>query len=216
MVSAARTCERAGAHGITIHLREDRRHITDADLEALRRAVRTTLNLEMAATPEITAIACRVGPDITCIVPERREEVTTEGGLDVIKNRRAVARTIERLHACRIPVSLFIAPDPRQVRAASEVGAEYIELHTGAYAHARGGAQRAQLRRLITAAELAGELGLRVNAGHGINYKNVLGILQIPRLCELNIGHAIVSRAVFVGLARAVQEMRAAMKLEGD
>ncbi len=211
-VIAARICEAAGAHGITIHLREDRRHIHDRDVRRLRSSVRTRINLEMSIAPEIVRIACATRPDITCIVPERREEVTTEGGLDVAGNCRAIARAIDALHARKIPVSLFIAPDLRQVRAATEVRADFIELHTGSYANARGVTKQQELTRLVRGAEFAHTLGLRVNAGHGITLENIAGILKIPHLCELNIGHSIISRAVFIGLERAVREMLAAMK----
>ena len=211
-VAAARLCEAAGAHGITVHLREDRRHIQDRDVYRLRAAIRTCLNLEMAATTEITAIACDVHPDITCIVPEKRTEVTTEGGLDVVRNRRTIATVINKLHNHRILVSLFIPPDQRQLCASAEVGADFVELHTGAYANARGVAGQRELNKLIRGAELAATLGLRVNAGHGITYENFSGIKRIPHLVELNIGHSIISRAVLAGLAPAVSEMLTVMR----
>ncbi len=202
----------AGAHGITVHLREDRRHICDHDLRRLRDTVRTRLNLEMAATSEILLIALRVRPDITCIVPEKRAEVTTEGGLDVRAHRQSIAQAIRKLHGKKIPVSLFVDSNPHQISAAAEVGADYVELHTGAYANARLVSQPKELKKLIDGARFAHSLGLMVNAGHGINYKNIRGILKIPHLMELNIGHSIISRAMFVGLKCAVQEMLAAIK----
>jgi len=212
-VRAARICEEAGAHGITCHLREDRRHIVDRDVFALRRTVRTRLNLEMANTPEIVAIALQVKPDIVCIVPERREEVTTEGGLDVVAQERALTETRRRMNDAGIEVSLFVAPDPPQIEAAARVGAQFVELHTGRFAEAFGDpAQREEeLNRLVEGARLAHGLGLRVNAGHGLNYENVRWLHRVPHLVELNIGHSIISRAVFTGLARAVRDMLDAM-----
>ncbi len=207
-VKAAAEAEAAGAHGITVHLREDRRHIQDRDVRILRRTIRTRLNLEMADVPEIVAIAERLKPDEACIVPERRAEVTTEGGLNVAG--KSLPRTIARLQKAGIVVSLFIAPDLKQIRAAAAAGAQFIELHTGSYANARKPA--AELRRLIAAAELAHDLGLRVNAGHGLNYQNTPGIFAVPHLETLNTGHAIISRAVFVGLRQAVREMLQVMK----
>ncbi|MBM3858344.1 MAG: pyridoxine 5'-phosphate synthase [Verrucomicrobia bacterium] len=207
-VAAAAEVEAAGAHGITVHLREDRRHIQDADVQTLRKTIRTRMNLEMADVPEIVAIAEALKPDEVCIVPERRAEVTTEGGLNVAG--KSLPRTIARLRKAGIVVSLFIAPDLKQVRASAAAGAQFIELHTGAYANARN--KSLELKRLVAAAELAHELGLRVNAGHGLTYQNVSGIFPVPHLETLNIGHSIVSRAVFVGLRQALTEMLAAMK----
>lgn len=208
-VAAARLCEAAGAHGITAHLREDRRHIQDRDVWALRRTIRTRLNLEMANHPAIIAIALRLKPDIVCVVPERRQEVTTEGGLDAAGNQRSLTRLRSRMNRAGIDVSLFIAPDPDQVAAAAAIGAQFIELHTGAFAEhfSRRADRRRELRRLITAARQAHDLGLRVNAGHGLNYDNVPALYEVPHLVELNIGHSIVSRAVFVGLPAAVTDM---------
>lgn len=213
LLEAARRCEAAGAHGITVHLREDRRHIQDRDVWQLREAIRTRLNLEMANTPEILDIALRLKPDIVCLVPERREEVTTEGGLDVAGHEQALAETRRRLNDAGIDVSLFITPDAEHVEAAARVGAQFIELHTGAYAEhfedqpARG----RELDRLIAAARQAHQLGLRVNAGHGIHYRNLTPLLEVPHLVEFNIGHSIVSRAIAVGLETAVKEMLALM-----
>lgn len=212
-VEAARLCEAAGAHGITCHLREDRRHIQDRDVWRLRETVRTRLNLEMANTPEIVDIALRVRPDIVCLVPERREEVTTEGGLDVAGQEAALAETRRRLNDTGIEVSLFIAPDPAQVAAAARVGSQFVELHTGSFAehYADPAARAREVERLVAAARQAHELGLRVNAGHGLNYVNLPALWAVPHLVELNIGHSIVSRAVFTGLERAVQDMLAVM-----
>jgi len=212
-VEAARICEAGGAHGITVHLREDRRHIQDRDVWTLRETVRTRLNLEMANAPEIVAIAEKLKPDIVCIVPERRQEVTTEGGLDAAGNIAALADTHQRMRAAGIEVSLFIAPDERQVEAAARIGAEFIELHTGSFAeHFHDPAARErEVQRLVTAAELAHRLGLKVNAGHGLNCANLPTLFRVPHLVELNIGHSIISRAVFLGLHAAVREMLDAM-----
>jgi pyridoxine 5-phosphate synthase len=208
-IEAALICEAAGAHGITAHLREDRRHIQDRDIFKLREAIKTRLNLEMANAPEIIAIALRLKPALTCIVPERREEVTTEGGLDVASHWLALAATRQKLNEAGIEVSLFISPDPAQVEAAARVGSQSVELNTGAFAenfHRKH--QRAQeLERLVAAARQAHSLGLTVNAGHGLNYQNLPILLQVPHLNELNIGHSIISRALVVGLATAVREM---------
>lgn len=211
LVEAAGLCESAGAHGITVHLREDRRHIQDADVHALRMTVRTSLNLEMANSPEIRDIALSIGPDEVCIVPERRQELTTEGGLDVAGQERSIMRTVEILEDRGIQVSLFIAPDKKQVRAAHAVGARCIELHTGTFCDAGKSNARSELAKLKAAALLAHDLGMQVNAGHGININNIQAIMSIPRLNTLNIGHSIVSRAIMVGLGKAVEEMRRAM-----
>jgi pyridoxine 5-phosphate synthase len=212
-VAAALQCEAAGAHGITAHLREDRRHIQDRDVFQLREKIRTRLNLEMANAPAIVEIALKLRPDIVCLVPERRQEVTTEGGLDVAGQLAALTETRRRMNDARIEVSLFIAPDPAQVAAAARSGSQFIELHTGAFAeHFHDAtAREIELRRLISAAEQAHSLGLRVNAGHGLNYENLHTLLRVPHLVELNIGHSIVSRAITVGLDRAVAEMLALM-----
>jgi pyridoxine 5-phosphate synthase len=213
-IEAALICEAAGAHGITAHLREDRRHIQDHDITKLRKAVKTRLNLEMANSPEIIAIALRLKPDIVCLVPERRAELTTEGGLDVAAHWLALADTRRQMNDAGIEVSLFISPVEEQVEAASRVGAQYIELNTGAFAeefHRKR--QRAQeIQRLVAAANQAHELGMRVNAGHGLNYQNLPILLQVPHLAELNIGHSIISRALVVGLATAVREMLLIMR----
>ncbi|MGA2863026.1 MAG: pyridoxine 5'-phosphate synthase [Verrucomicrobiota bacterium] len=208
-VAAALACEAAGAHGITAHLREDRRHIQDRDVWKLREVIRTRLNLEMANVPEIVGIALKLRPDITCLVPERRLEVTTEGGLDVAGNLGALTATRQQLNDAGIEVSLFIAPDPGQIEAAARTGSQFIELHTGALAEAFGQEpqREAELLRLIGGARQARALGLKVNAGHGLNYQNLPVLQRVPHLVELNIGHSIVSRALTVGLAAAVQEM---------
>lgn len=208
-VQAARLCEAAGAHGITAHLREDRRHIQDRDVWKLREVVQTRLNLEMANAPEIVDIALRLKPDIVCLVPERREEVTTEGGLDAAGNVPALTQTRQRMNDAGIAVSLFIAPDVAQVEAAARIGSQFIELHTGAFAESFGQHAKCdlELKRLVAAARQAHGLGLKVNAGHGLNYQNLPLLRQVPHLVELNIGHSIVSRAVTVGLGAAVQEM---------
>ena len=208
-VAAAIACEAAGAHGITAHLREDRRHIQDRDVWKLREVIRTRLNLEMANAAEIVAIALKLGPDITCLVPERRLEVTTEGGLDVAGNLRALTETRMKLNDAGIEVSMFITPDSAQVQAAAQAGSQFIELHTGAYAGAFAEERRrqAELERLIASARQAHSLGLKVNAGHGLNYQNLPALLQVPHLVELNIGHSIISRAVTTGLETAVKEM---------
>lgn len=213
-VAAAVLCELAGCHGITVHLREDRRHIQDRDVEILKKTVRTKLNLEMAVTEEIIAFAERVRPDNVCLVPEKREEVTTEGGLDVAGNEEKVAEAVKRLRAAGIVVSIFIDPVENQIEAAGRAGADFTELHTGAYANARGEAEHGiELEKLIEAGKFAVGAGLRVNAGHGLTYWNVRPVLRIPRLEELNIGHSIISRAVLVGLERAVREMLELIRL---
>jgi pyridoxine 5-phosphate synthase len=207
-VEAALECERAGADGITAHLREDRRHIQARDIRALRRSVKR-LNFEMANTSEIAAIALRTKPQIVCIVPERRMEITTEGGLDAARQEDPLRAVCQRFHRAGIEVSLFVAPDLPQIEASARIGADFIELHTGAFseAYSRTDARLRQTKRLIRAAERAHALGLRVNAGHGLNYANVPGLRDVPHLVELNIGHSIVSRALMTGLKEAVEEM---------
>jgi pyridoxine 5-phosphate synthase len=212
VIQAARECEAAGAHGITAHLREDRRHIQDRDAWKLREVITTRLNLEMANAPEIIDIALRLKPDIVCIVPEHRQEVTTEGGLDVASHWQALAETRRRMNGGNIEVSLFITPDPQQVEASARVGAQCVELHTGAFAerfHESAQAREQELQRLISAARQAHGLGLQVNAGHGLNYENLPVLHRVPHLIELNIGHSIVSRAIFTGLGAAVKDMLA-------
>jgi len=234
-VEAARICEAAGAHGITAHLREDRRHMQDRDIWELRETVQTRLNLEMAVVPEIIAIALKLKPDIVCIVPERRLEVTTEGGLDVVVNEMAITDTRKKMNDAGIEVSLFIAPDEKQIEAAARTGSQFVELHTGAFAEEfflgvpasrrqvgaisceeHAGETPAppgrELQRLISGAQQAHVLGLKVNAGHGLNYANLPALHHVPHLVELNIGHSIISRAVSVGLEKAVKEMLRLMK----
>lgn len=232
-VAAALACEAAGAHGITAHLREDRRHIQDRDVWKLREVIKTRLNLELANAPEIVAIALKLKPDIVCLVPERRQEVTTEGGLDVTGNEQALTETRKKMNDAGIEVSLFIAPDAKQVEASARTGAQFVELHTGSFAesflewlpenppiaessrhtgkksltHELKPAELPELQRLIDAAKQAHALGLRVNAGHGLNYQNLPVLHHVPHLVELNIGHSIVSRAITVGMETAVKEM---------
>ncbi len=207
-VQAAAEAELGGADGITVHLREDRRHINDRDVRLLRQTVQSKLNLEMSLAEEIVQIALDVEPDQATLVPENRQEITTEGGLDLLAHRERVAEVVHRLKHVGIVVSAFIDPELEQVRAAAEVGFDAIELHTGAYANAHGGAVDRELARHTEAGRVAVELGLRLHAGHGLNYRNTPAIARIPHMRELNIGHAIVSRAVFVGLRQAVREMK--------
>jgi pyridoxine 5-phosphate synthase len=217
-IEAALICESAGAHGITAHLREDRRHIQDRDVRQLRQVIKSRLNLEMANVPEIVAIALEIKPDIVCLVPERRTEVTTEGGLDAARHWTSLAETRRRMQEAGIEVSLFITPDAEQVEAAARVGAQFVELHTGAFAENfhRKRERAAELARLIAAASQAHGLGLRVNAGHGLNYQNLAVLRQVPHLIELNIGHSLISRALVVGLATAVREMLLLMEAAGE
>ncbi|MHC4472469.1 MAG: pyridoxine 5'-phosphate synthase [Planctomycetota bacterium] len=212
-VAAAAIAELSGADGITVHLREDRRHIQDRDVRLLRETIKTKMNLELGNSEEIVAIALEVLPEDCCLVPERREEVTTEGGLDVVGQADALTETIVRLKEAGIRVSLFIDPEKPQLEASANVGADFVELHTGRYAEARGEVMRNEkLTELVTAAEAAVDLGLRVNAGHGLNYRNVVPVSAIPEIEELNIGHAIIARAVLVGLDLAVREMKDLMR----
>ena len=211
-VALAAMCERAGAGGIVAHLRTDRRHMQDRDIDRLRQNIMTKLNLEMGNTPEIVDIALRIVPDEVCLVPEKREEVTTEGGLDVVTQRKELEPTIKRLQTAGIRVSLFVDPTLEQIDASHELGVEMVELHTGRLANAFSEKiEKQELENLQAAAKAASELKLQVNAGHGINYTNIALIHQIPHLTELNIGHSIVSRALFVGIENAVKELLAAM-----
>ena len=211
-VELALLAEKAGADGITVHLREDRRHILEHDVERLREAIATRLNLEMACTPAMTRFALRLKPDSVCLVPENRREVTTEGGLDVVGNRDRVRAVTEAMTAAGIRTSLFIGPDLPQIELAAELRAPWIELHTGAYANAYATPERgAEFERLRAGAARAHALGLVVNAGHGINYVNIAEVRTLPHLHELNIGHSIISRALFSGIGEAVREMRARM-----
>ena len=210
-LQAALEAEAAGANSITVHLRADRRHIQDADVWLLRRSIATKLNLEMGNTPEILAIALEVKPHFVCMVPESREEITTEGGLDVRGHFEALKVTVAALEANGTRVSMFIDPEPDQVRASAEVGASMIELHTGTFANHAGAERAAEVARLKEAAVLGHGLGLQINAGHGLTTKNLPDLFAVPHLSELNIGHHIVSRAVFIGLRSAVREMLDAM-----
>ena len=220
---AAAEAELGGADAITVHLREDRRHIVDRDVELLRASVQTKLNLEMAATDEMVGIACRLKPEMATLVPEGRHEVTTEGGLDVAGQEARLKEVVRRLHEAGIYVSLFIDADPRQVEAAACVGAQACELHTGPYAHAfhaagrdiETGPAQAELQKLGAAGAAIRRLGMRFNAGHALNYVNVRPVAALPDVCELHIGHAIVSRAVFVGLREAVREMKRLIREAG-
>ncbi len=206
-LQAAEECRKAGADGITMHLREDRRHVQEADVRAVRDWKGLPLNLEMANVPEIVKIALDVHPDEVCIVPERRRELTTEGGLDVVGQAARLRPTVEALGEAGICVSLFVEARPEQLESAAALGASCVELHTGGYCEARGEAREHELARLIAGARRAHELGLRVNAGHGINLENIKGVLRIPHLEALNIGHSIIARAVFVGIGSAVREI---------
>ncbi|WP_394521469.1 pyridoxine 5'-phosphate synthase [Pantoea sp. SGAir0184] len=212
-VQAAFVAEQAGADGITVHLREDRRHITDRDVRILRDTIHTRMNLEMAVTDEMVGIACDIKPHFVCLVPEKRQEVTTEGGLDVAGQQDKVNAAVKQLSEAGILVSLFIDADQRQIEAAVASGAPYIEIHTGAYAEAAEGLARdAELARIASAATFAASCGLKVNAGHGLTYHNVQPIAALPEMHELNIGHAIIGRALFSGLAAAVSDMKALMR----
>jgi pyridoxine 5-phosphate synthase len=210
-LKAARLAEEAGADLITLHLREDRRHIKDADLMALRPLIQTRMNLECAVTPEMINIACRVQPHDVCLVPEKREEVTTEGGLDVLAHFEAVKVATAQLKAAGIRVSLFIDPEEAQIQAAKDVGATVVELHTGRYADLAGDQQKQELERIRKAAQFGKSIGLRVNAGHGLHEGNVIPVAGIAELSELNIGHAIVAEALFKGWQKAITDMKALM-----
>ncbi|MFA7678680.1 MAG: pyridoxine 5'-phosphate synthase [Pigmentiphaga sp.] len=210
-VKAARIAEEAGADLITLHLREDRRHIQDADVDRLRQSITTRMNLECAITPEMLDIACRVKPDDVCLVPERREELTTEGGLDVLTHFDKVKAAVAQLQEAGIRVSLFIDPERDQIEAAARTGATVIELHTGAYAEASGQALEQQFQRLEQGVQAGLQQGFRVNAGHGLHAENVQRVAALPGIAELNIGHALVAQAVFDGLEAAVRNMKALM-----
>jgi pyridoxine 5-phosphate synthase len=215
-VEAALLAEEAGAEGITVHLREDRRHIQEHDVELLRARAKTKLNLEMAVTSAMIAYAEKIRPHDACFVPEKREELTTEGGLNVVAHKVRVAEAVKRLQGGGIRVTLFIDPETAQIDAAREVGAHGIEIHTGSYCNATGAARDEELRAVITGAKLAQSYGLEVHGGHGLNYGNVLPIARITEIVELNIGHSIIARAVIVGIAQAVREMKSLlMKARG-
>lgn len=209
---AAHEAIHGGADSITIHLREDRRHIQDHDLKSIQKSIRVPLNLEMAFVPEMTRIALRQRPEKVCLVPERRQEVTTEGGLNACAIERALQKALSQFRRRNIQVSLFVDPDPKQILTAAHVQAAAVEIHTGAYAHAKGAKRKKELLRIRQAARLAATLGLQVHAGHGLDYKNVQAIVKIPEISELNIGHAIVSRAVVTGMRQAVKDMKRLMR----
>ncbi len=211
-VAAAILAELGGADGIVVHLREDRRHIQDRDLRILRETLRTRLDLEMAATDEMVKIALSVRPEMVTLVPEKRQELTTEGGLDVISQGKKLEEIIPRLQEEGIAVSLFIEPSEEQITEAKRLATDFIEIHTGSYAGCRGKAQEAELIRIIRAAQLATEFGISVNAGHGLDYWNVGAIAAIPNMRELNIGHSIIARAALVGMVEAVREMKSRMR----
>jgi len=212
-LTALREAEKAGADGITVHLREDRRHIQESDVWLVQRKSKLDLNLEMSLAENIVKFACRVKPPKVCLVPEKRAELTTEGGLDVVKERKRLEKVVKRLKNCGAEASLFIDPVKKQIQASKDVGAEVVELHTGTYANKNGRAQVAEVNRLKEASCFANSIGLIVNAGHGLTVSNVAKIKRLPYLNELNIGHAIVADAVFVGLRQAIRDMKRAMKL---
>lgn len=213
-VEGALVCEKAGADSIVCHLREDRRHIQDKDLSLLKKRIKIPLNLEMAATEEIIKIALKTQPSQVTLVPEKREELTTEGGLDVKGNFKHLKGTIARFKKAGIPVSLFVDPEISQIKASGEVGAQLVELHTGEYANQKGEGRKKELKKLKEATEFAISLGLKVDAGHGLNYENVVPICRIPGIEKLNIGYAIIGRALFAGLEEAVKEMLKLMEGE--
>jgi pyridoxine 5-phosphate synthase len=211
-VEAALLAEKAGADGITVHLREDRRHIQERDVELLRERLKTKLNLEMAVTPAMAAFAETLRPDDACFVPEKREELTTEGGLDIVAHRRKIQDSVKRLQDRGIHVSLFVDPEEKQIETSKEVGADAVEVHTGTYCNAAGAEREKERRTVASAVSLAHRLGLEVHAGHGLDYENVLPIAGIHEIVELNIGHSIIARAVVVGIEQAVREMKALLK----
>jgi len=214
VLETALEAEQGGADSITVHLREDRRHIQDADVLELTEKIYVPLNLEMSVSPEILKLALKARPEKACLVPEKRKELTTEGGLDLFSKKNPLIRTIDALSAAKVEVSLFIDPVEKQVREAARLGAYAIEIHTGSYANAAGKKREKELFRVREAARLGRELGLHVHAGHGLNYENIFPLLAVPEILEFNIGHSIVSRAVFVGLAKAVQEMKKIISAE--
>jgi len=213
-IVAAALAELAGCDGIIVHLREDRRHIQDRDLELLRKTIKTKLNLEMAAVPEMVKIAQKIKPDIATLVPEKRRELTTEGGLDILGNRKSIKKTVKELQKAGIIVGLFVDPTPEQIEASKgEIEADYIEIHTGAFSDAKDLTQEeVELQKLIEAAEVASQLGLGINAGHGLNYHNIKKVVSIEKIEEFSIGHSIIARAIMVGMEKAVREMLALIK----
>ncbi len=215
-VAAAVIAEIAGVSGIVAHLREDRRHINDNDIYLLRKVIKTKLDLEMAATDEIVRIALDVVPELVTLVPERRQELTTEGGLNVVAERARLTKVVKQFHEKNIMVSMFVAPDENQIKASRETEADFVELHTGEYANAIGSEAEVQLARLKTAAKFAAGLGLKINAGHGLNYRNLKPVAMIKEIEELSIGHALISHAIFVGLDRAVKELMQILQETGE
>jgi len=207
-IQAAKLAVEAGADGITAHLREDRRHISDKDIARLKKEISVPLNLEMAATEEMLATALKTKPDYACIVPEKRNEVTTEGGIDVVRGKKKLVKFVEKLRGANIKVSLFVDPVLAQVKAANEIGAGIVELHTGSYCNAHGVAKKKELERILKAAEICDELGLECHAGHGLTFDNVRPIAAIPNIVELNIGHFLIGEAIFIGLKDAIIKMR--------
>ena len=207
VIEAAKVCEECGAAGITVHLREDRRHIQDNDVYELKKIVKGNFNLEMALSDDIISIAKKVVPDQVTLVPEKREELTTEGGLDVFANKEKIEKVIREFKDLGIIVSLFVEPEPQVVMFSKELGSDYVELHTGSYCNASGDSMKNELERIYKAATIAAQVGIGLNAGHGLNYENTTPILSAEGLHELNIGHSIVARSVFTGLATAVEEM---------
>jgi pyridoxine 5-phosphate synthase len=211
-VEAALLAETAGADSITVHLREDRRHIQERDVQLLRERVQTKVNLEMAVTPAMVAFAEKLRPNDVCFVPEKREELTTEGGLDVVSHRQKIRQAVQRLQSIGVRVSLFIDPEPKQIEASRGVQADAVEIHTGTYCNALGIDRDKQLQAIVEAAKISQSLGLEVHGGHGLNYGNVLPIVKISEMVELNIGHSIIARAVIVGITQAVREMKELLK----
>jgi pyridoxine 5-phosphate synthase len=213
-IKAAILAEKSGADGITIHLREDRRHIRDEDLVRLKKAIKLPINLEMAATEEMLAIALRTKPNAVCIVPEKRQEVTTEGGLDVIKNAKILREMIKKFHAKKIRVSLFVDANEAQIHKSAEVGTDIIEIHTGEFCHQKGQKQKMEFQKILECAELAEELGLECHAGHGLDFETAKKIAKIPQIKELNIGHFLIGEALFEGLAKVIRKMKKEVNLK--
>lgn len=207
-VDAAILAQKSGAHGITIHLREDRRHIRDEDLKRLKKEIKLPINLEMAATEEMLAIALKTKPNAVCIVPEKRQEVTTEGGLNVVKNKKILSEMIKKIHAKKIRVSLFVDNDKTQITAAKTVGADIVELHSGEFCNKKGADQKKEFLKISKCAKIAEDLGLECHAGHGLNYKTAAMVAKIPEIVELNIGHFIIGEAIFDGLAKVIKRMK--------
>ena len=207
-ITAAILAQKSGANGITIHLREDRRHIRDEDLKRLKKEIKLPINLEMAATEEMLVIALKTKPNAVCIVPEKRQEVTTEGGLDVVKNENILHEMIKKIHSKKIRVSLFVDPNHNQILTAKKIGADIVELHTGEFCHKKGAAQKKEFEKIKRCAELCEEIGLECHAGHGLNYETAKIIATIPQICELNIGHFIIGEAIFDGLSKVIKKMR--------